>query len=147
MNIPAYTRCPTSSVLFQYTLTGDTMTQYTDTQKLLVRHWRANGISWRKIQRRYNELFDDNRSLCGLRKVGKRGRITSYSLDRPPPKQQKPIPLATRAPEREDKLLEPDLEKKWETVLSLQKEVVAKLADTASRSCRELILEYRGGST
>ncbi|KFZ09477.1 hypothetical protein V501_05561 [Pseudogymnoascus sp. VKM F-4519 (FW-2642)] len=123
------------------------MNPYTNTQKWQIREWQANGMSWKKIQRRYNELYNDNRSLGGLRKVGKRGRITSYSLDRPPSKRQKPIPLATTAPMQDDRIIRPDLGKERETVLSLQIEVVAKLAETASRSFRDLILEYGGGST
>ena len=123
------------------------MAQYTDAQRSHIRDWQASGMSWEKIQRRYNKLYNDNRSLGALRKVGKRGRITSYCLDRPPLKRQKPIPLATSAPERKDKILGPDLGKEWETMLSLQIEVVAKLAETASRSFGDLISEYGEGST
>jgi hypothetical protein len=123
------------------------MNPYTNTQKWQIQEWQANGMSWKKIQQRYNELYNDNRSLCGLRKVGKRGRITSYSMDLPPLKRQKPIPLAITAPMQNDKILRPDLGKERETVLSLQIEVVAKLAETASRSFRDLILEYGEGST
>ena len=105
------------------------MNPYTDTRKWQIREWQANGMSWKKIQGRYNELYNDNRSLCVLRKVGKRSRTTSYSLDRRPLKRQKPIPLATTAPMQDDKILRPDLGKERETVLSLQIEVVAKLAE------------------
>lgn len=123
------------------------MNQYTDTQKWQIREWQANGMSWTKIQRRYNKLYNEKRSLGGLRKVGKRGRITSYCLDHPPLKQQTPIPLATTAPKRKAKIPRLDRGKEGPTVLSLQLEVVAKLAEKVSRSFSDLILEYGGGST
>lgn len=115
------------------------MNQYTDTQKWQIREWQANGMSWKKIQRRYNKLYNEKRSLCGLRKVGKRGRITSYCLDRPPLKQQTPISLA---PKRKAKIPRLDRGKEGETVLSLQVEVVAKLAETVSRSFSDILSEY-----
>ncbi|KFY66828.1 hypothetical protein V497_00671 [Pseudogymnoascus sp. VKM F-4516 (FW-969)] len=123
------------------------MNQYTDAQRLHIREWQASGMSWEKIQRRYNTLYNDNRSLGALRKVGKRGRITSYCLDCPPLKRQKPDPIATRAPERKAIILGLDIEKEWETTLSLQIEVVAKLAETASSSFGDLISQYGDGST
>lgn len=117
------------------------MSQYTDAQRQLIQYWQADGTPWKDIQQQYNQLFDDNRTLSGLRKIGKRRRTTSYCLDRPPQKRQS---RATRAPEQK---VGPDLGKERETMLRLQMEVVAKLAETASRSCGDLISKYRGGST
>ncbi|KFZ22729.1 hypothetical protein V502_02793 [Pseudogymnoascus sp. VKM F-4520 (FW-2644)] len=90
------------------------MAEYTDAQRWLVRHWRADDVSLRDIPQRYNELYDDNPSLCGLCKVAKRSRTTPYSMDSPPLKRQKPISLVKEVSEQKDKAPEPIPEKEQE---------------------------------
>ena len=128
------------------------MAEYTNAQRLLIGHWRDQGVKWGDIQRRYNELFNDNRSLCGLRKVAKRNRTTIYSVDSPPLKRQKPSSSVKESSKQKDKVPEPISGKEQEphphgqgvdtsARLKLQLEIMVTLGERASRSCSDMIAD------